>query len=163
MGRLLIVLMLHHAGMLSQPLLYLSLYFKQHRAEYYRLLDAVRAGGDWEAWLDFFLEGVESTATSAVNTTQRLVKLFKDDASCIQERGRATATVLRVYDALRERPAITLNEVCRRTGISFPTATKGMNALLELSIARELTGQRRNRVFVYGRYLSILSEGTEPL
>lgn len=162
-GRLLIALMLHHAGMLSQPLLYLSLYFKQHRAEYYRLLDAVRAGGDWEAWLDFFLEGVESTATSAVNTTQHLVKLFKDDASCIQERRRATTTVLRVYDALRERPAITLNEVCRRTGISFPTATKGMNALLELSIARELTGQRRNRVFVYDRYLSILSEGTEPL
>ena len=79
------------------------------------------------------------------------------------ERGRAAATVLRVYDALRERPAATLNEVCRRTSISFPTATKGMNTLLELGIARELTGQRRNRVFVYDRYLSILSEGTEPL
>lgn len=162
-GRLLIALMLHNAGMLSQPLLYLSLYFKQHRGEYYRLLETVRVEGDWEAWLDFFLEGVESTATGGVNTTQRLVKLFKEDANCIQERGRATVTALRVYDALRERPAITLNEVCRRTGISFPTATKGMNALLELGIARELTGQRRNRVFVYDRYLSILSEGTEPL
>jgi Fic family protein len=127
------------------------------------LLETVRVEGDWEAWLDFFLEGVESTATSAVNTTQRLIKLFKQDAHCIQERGRAAATVLRVYDALRERPAITLNDVCRRTGVSFPTATKGMNTLLQLSIARELTGQRRNRVFVYDRYLSILSEGTEPL
>ncbi|MBM3284260.1 MAG: Fic family protein, partial [Candidatus Aminicenantes bacterium] len=79
-GRLLIALLLHLSGVLSQPLLYLSLYFKQRRAEYYRLLDLVRSDGDWEAWLDFFLEGVEQTATVAVQTAQRLVKLFSDDA-----------------------------------------------------------------------------------
>ncbi|MHB8868908.1 MAG: Fic family protein [Thermoleophilia bacterium] len=162
-GRLLIVLTLHEAGVLSQPLLYLSLYFKQHRAEYYRLLDLVRTEGDWEAWLDFFLEGVESTAGGAVQTAQRLVALFKDDTDRVQGLGRRAATTLRVLDALRHRPVLTLNEVSRRVGVSFPTATKGMDALVELGIVREITGGRRNRVFAYDAYLSVLSEGGEPL
>ncbi len=162
-GRLLIALMLHLSGVLSQPLLYLSLYFKQRRAEYYRLLDLARSDGDWEAWLDFFLDGVAQTATTAVQTAQRLVKLFKDDAFRIQELGRITATALRIFDALRERPILTLKEVCKRTGISFPAAAKGMDAIIKLGLARELTGRQRNRVFVYDQYLSILNEGTEPL
>ncbi len=162
-GRLLIAFVLHHGGALSKPLLYLSLYFKQHRAEYYRLLDLVRSEGDWEAWLDFFLEGVESTASNAIQTAQRLLALFREDADRVQSLGRAAASALRVFNALRERPLVTLNEVHRHTGISFPTATKGMNALVELGIVRELTGQRRNRVFAYDRYLSILNEGIEPL
>ena len=162
-GRLLIALMLHLSGVLSQPLLYLSLYFKQRRAEYYRLIDLVRSDGDWEAWLDFFLDGVAQTATTAVQTAQRLVKLFKDDAFRIQELGRITATALRIFDALRARPILTLKEVCKRTGISFPAAAKSMDAIIKLGLARELTGRQRNRVFVYDRYLSILNEGTEPL
>ncbi len=161
-GRLLIAFILHHHEALSQPLLYLSLYFKQHRAEYYRLLDLVRSEGDWEAWLDFFLEGVESTATNAVQTARRLVTLFKEDDARIKSLRRA-ASALRVFNALCERPVITLNEVCRRSSSSFPTATKGMEALLSLGIAQEVTGQRRNRVFTYQRYLDILNEGTEPL
>jgi Fic family protein len=162
-GRLLIALLLHLSGVLSQPLLYLSLYFKLHRAEYYRLLDVVRSDGDWEAWLDFFLDGVEQTASGAVQTAQRLVKLFRDDATRIQELGRITATGLRTHDALRARPILTLKEICKRTGISFPAAAKGMAALTKLGITRELTGKQRNRVFVYDKYLSILNEGTEPL
>ena len=162
-GRLLIALLLHHSGVLSQPLLYLSLYFKQHRAEYYRLLDLVRSDGDWEAWLEFFLEGVEQTATVAVQTAQRLVKLFKEDAFRIQDLGRIAATVLRIFDALRAGPILTLKEICNRTGISFPSAAKGMDALMKLGIAGELTGKQRNRVFVYDRYLAILNEGTKPL
>jgi len=145
------------------PLLYLSLYFKQHRAEYYRLLDLVRAEGDWEMWLDFFLEGVEDTASNAVRTAQRLVALFKEDRDRVQALERVGTNALRVLNALCERPIITLNEVARRANISFPTATKGINGLLTLGIARELTGQRRNRVFTYDRYLAILNEGTEPL
>ena len=162
-GRLLIAFILHHGGVLSKPLLYLSLYLKQHQAEYYRLLDLVRAEGGWEAWLDFFLEGVENTASNAVQTAQRLLALFSEDADRVQSLGRAAASALRVFNALRERPLITLNEVLRHTKISFPTATKGMNALVELGIVRELTGQRRNRIFAYDRYLSILNEGIEPL
>jgi len=162
-GRLLIAFILHHDGVLSRPLLYLSLYLKQHRAEYYRLLDQVRREGDWEAWVDFFLEGVEQTAAGAVDTARRLVALFEEDRRRVQATGRIAATTRRVFGALCQRPLVTLNHVRERTGLSFPSAAKGMNALVALGIARELTGQRRNRIFAYDRYLSILSEGTEPL
>lgn len=163
-GRLLIVLLLAERGTLTQPLLYLSLFFKQHRDEYYRLLDLVRREGDWEAWLSFFLEGVEITGTGALTTARRLVQLFGTDSEAIRGLGgRITSNVLRVHDALRQRPVSTLNQVAERAGISFPTAAKGMAALVDLGIARELTGGRRNRIFAYGRYLDILNEGAEPL
>ncbi|MBI2227520.1 MAG: Fic family protein [Deltaproteobacteria bacterium] len=162
-GRLLIPLLLCQAGTLSQPLLYLSLYFKQNREEYYRLLDQVRTEGDWEAWLDFFLTGVQTTATGAVATAKRLVELFNADAGRLQGSGRAAGSALRVHAAMRERPLVSLGEVCRRTDLSFPAATTGMNVLLKLDVVRELTGKRRNRLFAYDRYLQILSEGTEPL
>lgn len=162
-GRLLIALILCDAGILTQPLLYLSLFFKQNRAEYYRLLDQVRAEGDWEMWLDFFLEGVRTTAAGAVTTAQRLVELFNADAGRIQRSGRAAGSALRVHAALRERPVISFKEICRRTGLSFPAATTGMNVLLNLGVARELTGRRRNRLFAYDQFLSLLTEGTEPL
>jgi Fic family protein len=162
-GRLLIAFILHHGGVLSKPLLYLSLYFKQNRPEYYRLLDLIRSEGDWEAWVDFFLEGVEDTASNAVQTAQRLVTLFKEDAGRVQSLGRTTARVLQVFTALTERPITTLNDLCERTGVSFPTATKAIEKLMSLGIVKERTGGRRNRVFVYERYLAILNEGTEPL
>jgi Fic family protein len=162
-GRLLIAFTLHHGGVLSRPLLYLSLYFKQHRPDYYSLLGLVRTEGDWEAWLDFFLEGVEDTASNAVRTAQLLVELFKDDTTRVQSVGRVASSALRVFNALCERPITTLNDLCRRTGLSFPTATKGIDRLMTLGIVKELTGGRRNRVFSYDRYLAILNEGTEPL
>ena len=162
-GRLLIAFILHHNGVLTRPLLYLSLYFKQHRAEYYRLLDRVRLEGEWEAWVGFFLEGVEHVAAGAVDTARRLVGLFDEDRQRVQELGRIAATTLRVFGVLCQRPLVTLNHVRDRAGISFPSAAKGMDALTQLGIVRELTGQRRNRVFAYDRYLSILNEGTEPL
>lgn len=162
-GRLLIPLLLHHAGMLRQPLLYLSLYLKQHRDDYYRLLDRVRSDGDWEAWLDFFLDGVEDTATKAVDAAQRLVALFKEHEARIQSEGRAASTMLRVARALQQRPLLTLGEVSARAALSFPAVAKGMAGLTRLGIARELTGRRRNRVFAYDKYLEILGEGTEPL
>jgi Fic family protein len=162
-GRLLIAFILHDGGVLSKLLLYLSLYFKQHRAEYYRLLDVVRAEGDWEAWLDFFLDGVEDTATNAVRIAQALVELFKQDTAQVQAAGRVASSALRVFNALCERPITTLNDVCKRTGLSFPTATKGIEKLMSLGIVKELTGGRRNRLFAYDRYLAILNEGTLPL
>ena len=162
-GRLLIVLMLHADGLLRDPLLYLSLFFKQHRAEYYRLLDAVRTDGDWEAWLDFFLEGVDVTARGAVDTAQQLLQLMHADGQRIQIGGRSALAAQQVFTVLCERPIISLKEVCRRRGVSFPTASKGTRTLVQLDIAREITGKRRNRVFTYDQYLAILSEGTEPL
>jgi len=160
-GRLLITFLLCHAGVLRQPLLYLSLYLKQNREEYYRLLDVVRHDGDWEAWVSFLLEGVAQTSDGAVATARRLVELFADDHARIRPAGRRAGSALRVHDALKARPLLTLQEAARRAGLSFPSAAAGMNVLAELGIARELTGKRRNRVFVYDRYLATLSEGTE--
>jgi len=160
-GRLLIAFILHHDKLLSQPLLYLSLYFKQHRSEYYRLLDLVRTKGEWEAWVDFFLEGVEQIASNAVETAKRLLSLFQQDEQKIQTLGRSASTTLRVFRVLCERPLVTLNQICESTGLSFPAASKGMQQLEQLDIVREITGQQRNRVFAYQNYLSILNEGTE--
>jgi Fic family protein len=163
LGRLLIAMLLHDGGVLQQPLLYLSLYFKQHRALYYELLDRVRTHGDWEAWVDFFLEGVEQTANAAVQTARRLVLVFQQDNLRAQGGGRASANAVRVLDALRQRPLCSLRPLGLAAGVSFPTASKAMGTLVELGIARELTGQRRNRLFVYDAYLNILNEGGEAL
>ncbi len=163
LGRLLITFLLCHAGVLREPTLYLSLHFKQHREEYYELLDKVRRDGDWETWLTFFLEGVRQTADGAVSTTRRLGALFKEDGASIEKQGRAAGTALRVHLALRERPVSTLQEIRKKTGLSFPATSSGMERLVRLGIARELTGKKRDRVFAYDRYLAILSEGTEPL
>jgi len=163
LGRLLIALLLHHGELLAQPLLYLSLYLKQHRPIYYDLLDRVRTAGDWEAWVDFFLEGVETTALGAVETARRLVALFENDTRRLQQSGRSAANALRVLAALRQRPILSLPQLCQLTAMTFPTANKTMAMLVETGIARELTGQRRNRVFSYDAYLAILNEGGAPL
>lgn len=162
-GRLLITFMLCQAMALREPILYLSLYFKTHRDEYYRLLEEVRRSGDWEAWLAFFLAGVRETAEGAVTTVRRLVVLFQKDRARIQAGQRAAGSALRVHEVLKERPVVSLREVSRRAGLSFPTATSAMKRLSDLGIARELTGRQRSRVFGYDRYLKILGEGTGPL
>jgi Fic family protein len=163
LGRLLIALLLHHGRLLAQPLLYLSLYLKSHRSVYYDLLDRVRTTGDWEAWVDFFLEGVETTAHGAVETARRLADLFEEDIRRTTAVGRSAASALRVLAALRERPVTTLAHLCNHAQMTFPTAGKAMQTLVAAGIARELTGQRRNRVFVYDSYLGILNEGGQPL
>jgi len=162
-GRLLVSLLLHHDGVLRQPLLYLSLYFKQHRAEYYRQLDAVRTTGDWEAWLEFFLEGVAETAGGAVDTAHRLLAMFQGDVARIEGLGRLSGNALRVFDALRRRPVADIDHLARETGIAYSTAARAVEALVGLEVLRELTGRQRGRVFAYGRYLEILSEGAQPL
>ena len=163
LGRLLIVLMLIEAGVLQQPLLYLSLFFKEHRSCYYELLDGVRQQGDWEAWIDFFLEGVESTGSAAVATAQRLLALFRADEERLVGLGRSGPSVRQGYAALRQRPLTSTKQLKELSGLSFPTAGKVLETLVELGIAREITGGRRNRLFAYDGYLAILGEGAEPL
>lgn len=160
-GRLLITFLLCHAGVLRQPLLYLSLYFKENRQEYYRLLESVRTEGDWEGWIRFFLEGVTTTGDGAFATARRLGTLFQEDRSRIQTNGRKAGSALRVHEALKSRPVATLQDAALRSRLSFPAASAGMTLLIEMGIARELTGKKRNRIFVYDRYLALLSEGTE--
>lgn len=160
-GRLLITLLLCHDGLLREPLLYLSLYFKQHRDEYYALLDSVRRDGDWEKWLEFFIKGVTQTADAAVSSAQRLMALFHEDRRRIQHEGRAAGSALRVHQSLQERPITSLRQTVRDTGLSFPAASAGMQVLERLGVARELTGKQRNRLYGYERYIAILNEGTE--
>ena len=159
-GRLLITLILCSAGVLSEPLLYLSLYFKENRAEYYRLLDAVRHDGDWEAWITFFLRGVEETANGAVSTARQLVAVFSADRELVRGQGRRAGSAVRVCEALTSRPVLTVSGAAQRTGLSFPGASDGMKLLTELGIVRELTGKKRNRAFAYDRYLAMLGKGT---
>ncbi len=161
-GRLLMTFLLCEAGVLREPLLYLSLYLKENRATYYALLDEVRREGDWEAWLAFFLEGVRLTAEGAVSTAERLAAMFQEDRNRIEPEGRRAGSALRVHEALKARPIVSLSAVCDATALSFPAASSGMELLETLGIARELTGKRRNRLFVYERYLAVLNEGTEP-
>ena len=160
-GRLLMTFLLCHAGVLREPLLYLSLYLKQHRPTYYELLDRVRRDGDWEAWLAFFLEGVTQVAGGAVSTAERLGEMFQKDRSRIEGTGRRAGSALRVHEALKARPIQSMPGVRDATGLSFPAVSSAMELLVELKMARELTGKRRNRLFVYDRYLDILNEGTE--
>ncbi|MEY4840476.1 MAG: hypothetical protein RLZZ374_1384, partial [Cyanobacteriota bacterium] len=132
LGRLLIVLVLIEAGVLQQPLLYLSLFFKQHRSRYYELLDGVRQQGDWEAWIDFFLEGVETTASAAVATAHRLLELFRSDEARLEGLGRSGPSVRLGYAALRQRPLTSTKQLKKLSGLSFPTASKAIEALVAL-------------------------------
>ena len=162
-GRLLITLLLCHAGVLREPLLYLSLYLKQNRSDYYDLLEEVRRTGDWEAWLTFFFEGVRVTAEGGVATARQLSDMFAANRADIEKNaGRRAGSTLRVHQALMSRPILSLPDVCRITSLAFPTASLAMGLLVDRGIVREITGQRRNRLFVYDRYLAALNEGAEP-
>lgn len=162
-GRLLITFLLCHAGLLQDPLLYLSLYLKQNRSDYYRLLNEVRFHGDWEAWLAFFLEGVRATADGAYSTAMSLTEMFRHDKALISELGRQANSALRVHEALMARPILTTPEIAKSTGLSYPGASAGLNRLIELGIVTEAPGSMRARVFVYTQYLQTLNEGTESL
>ncbi len=118
--------------------------------------------GDWEAWIAFFIKGVFETATSTVETAQRLTGQLESDRRRIREHGRAAGSALRVQQALAERPILTMPEACTRTGLSKPTTGRALELLQALGIVRELTGRRRNRLYGYDPYLKVLSEGTEP-
>ncbi len=157
-GRLLITLLLCSAGVLREPLLYLSLFLKKHRGTYYELLDGVRRDGDWEAWLSFFLEGVEETATGAVAGAHTLATLFSADQMRIEQQGRRSGSALRVHEALKARPISSLPAIRSATGLSFPTVASTVELLASMGIVRELTGKRRNRLFVYDKFLSVLNE-----
>ncbi len=161
-GRLLITLLPCDVGVLREPLLYLSRYFKRHRARYDELLDLVRREGDWEAWLEFIAEGVVEAAKGAVDTAVRLSELFALDRSRIEgATGRRAGSALRVHEALKARPLRSITDLAATTGLSFPAAAAAVDALVELGVAREFTGRRRDRLFVYERYVAILGEGTE--
>lgn len=160
-GRLLVTLLLCHDGVLAQPLLYLSLFLKTHRATYYELLQRVRTHGDWEAWLDFFLQGIGETANQAVTTASRLLQVFQTDRAKLHALGRRGASAIKLHDILQKQPVITVPRLVGKFGFTAPTANSALAVLIEQGIVREKTGNRRNRVFAYTEYLRTLNEGTE--
>ncbi len=161
LGRLLITLLLCEQKVLREPMLYLSLYFKTHRQYYYELLNSVRLSGDWEAWLDFFAEAVIVTATQAVDTAQQLLYLSNRDRDKISGLARAATSTLRVHRALMEHPIATSGSLVEKTGITPATVNKALGHLEQLGIVKELTAQKRNRLFSYAGYVEIMSRGTE--
>lgn len=162
-GRLLITLLLCAEGALAQPMLYLSLYFKKHRDQYYDLLQRVRTKGAWEEWLDFFLLGVIDTTDQAVRAAQGILALFRDDRAHIEKLGRAAASALRLHHAFQERAVLSIPGAAKRVGMSQPTITSALAHLAKLGIVRETTGRKRRKLYVYDAYLKILGEGAEPI
>jgi Fic family protein len=160
---LLIALILCNEGVLREPSLYLSLYFKRRRADYYERLNAVRVQGDWEGWLGFFLDGVAETAQQAVDTAQRLLALLTQDRARIATLGQRAGNVGLVFEQFARRVVLTVPQVAPQLALSAPTIRAAVRALEALGIVNEITGQQRHRVFAYQKYLDILSEGAQPL
>jgi len=156
-GRLLIVLQLVADGVLREPMLYPSLFFKTHRALYYDLLNGVRLRGDWERWLDFFAEGIEVSATQAVATANALLALVNADRDRIAGLGRATASALKVHQALQRQPIATSAALVRATGLTAATVNKSLAHLQGIGIVAEVTNRQRGRVFSYHRYVGELA------
>jgi Fic family protein len=160
-GRLLITLLFEHWGLLSSPLLYLSLGFKRHRQEYYRRLDAVRTSGDWEGWASFFLQCVDESANDGVETAQRLFSVVGADRQKMSQHKSATVTSVRLFELLPEHPMITLATATELVGATKPTAGKAIDSLCQAGILQEITGKKRDRVYAYRAYFDVLAEDTD--
>jgi len=160
-GRLLITILLCSEGILKEPLLYLSLYFKTHRNKYYDLLQQVRKDGDWESWIEYFLTAVKETSEKAISTASKLMKLAEDDRKKIQTVGRSAGSCLRVHQALLQRPIISILKACELTDLWTTSATTAINHLQKLGIVKEITGSKRNRLYKHIKYMDILDEGTD--
>ncbi len=160
-GRLLVTLLFERWGVLHQPLLYLSLFFKRHRSEYYRLLGNVRTEGDWESWTKFFLEGVATIAEEAVAAARDLSSLVNTDRVCVLDAKGSTVQGVRLFESLPEHPIITITKAVELLETTKPTATKAVNALVDVGVLVETSGRRRDRAFAYANYLERLRVGTE--
>ena len=161
-GRVLISLIFEHAQLLSEPVLYLSLYFKQRRGEYYSLLGQLREHGDWELWLRYYIDGVLWTAEDCIATAELLDAQLDRDRDLLLGLGRQRASALQALEAFSRRPMLNLRELASISGLSLGTASAAVDTLMRAEIVRERTGQRRNRIFAYDAYIELLSKGAEP-
>lgn len=158
-GRLLIPLILLQANIIHEPLLYLSVFFKKHRQIYYERLNQVRLTGDWEAWLLFFVDAVAEIANQAVATAQQLNAIRTTDKAKLTHLGRQSGSASLVLDALFEHPVASVNKLIEQTGLTAATIGKALEALQQQDgMVREITGQKRNRVFAYTAYIEILNQ-----
>ena len=160
-GRLLVTLLLEHWKLLTKPLLYLSLFFKRHREEYYRRLNAVRVEGDWEGWLDFFLDGVATIADEAVASARELFALVATDRARVLAQEGMSVVALRLFELLPRHPVVTVAAVMKLVETTKPTAGRAIELLVVAGVLAETTGKKRDRSFVYRAYLDRLRVGTE--
>ncbi|GLS40192.1 adenosine monophosphate-protein transferase [Mesorhizobium tianshanense] len=160
-GRLLVTLLLEHWGLLKAPLLYLSLFFKRHREEYYRRLNLVRLEGDWEGWTDFFLDGVATIADEAVASARDLFNLVSADRARLLGAESASVSALRLFEQLPRHPIVTVASAMKLIDTSKPTATRAIEALAEVGVLVETTGKKRDRSFAYRAYMERLRAGTD--
>jgi len=156
-GRLLIAALMEQWGLLSQPLVYVSAYLKQHQSEYYQRLSAVRTEGDWEGWVAFFLEGVARAADTAERGIVALASLINTDRRRLLQAPKITPASLRLFELLPLMPIFSIDQVCERLNTTFPTATAAVKTLESLGIVAEQTGQKKNRHFSYQAYVQLLS------
>jgi len=163
LGRLLITLLLCAEEVLTEPTLYLSLYFKTYRSEYYAALQRVRTEGDWEGWLRFFLQGVFDTAQQAFRAAQQLLELFATDRERTESLGRGAGSALQVLQIAQKRVLFSVTDISQELSIALPTIRRSIEALEAMGIFREITNKGRNRVWLYSDYLGILNEGIEPI
>lgn len=161
LGRLLIALLLEHWGLLKAPLLYLSLFFKRHRAEYFRRLTAVRTEGDWEGWTDFFLDAVATIADEAVTSARELFAVVTSDRARVLAQDTTSVSAVRLFELLPNHPIITVATAMTLIETSKPTATRAVETLIAAGILVETTGKKRDRSFAYQTYIDRLRIGTE--
>ena len=161
LGRLLIALLLEHWGLLKAPLLYLSLFFKRHRAEYFRRLTAVRTEGDWEGWTDFFLDAVATIADEAVTSARELFAVVTSDRARVLAQDTTSVSAARLFELLPNHPIITVATAMTLIETSKPTATRAVETLVAAGILVETTGKKRDRSFAYQTYVDRLRIGTE--
>jgi Fic family protein len=160
-GRLLVTLLLEHFGVLSSPLLYLSLFFKRHREEYYRRLSAVRTVGDWEGWIAFFLEAVATIAEEATGAARDIFGIVGRDRQRVLDAKSSTVMAARLFEMLPEHPIVTIAKATSLLDTTKPTATKAVMALVDAAVLVETSGRKRDRTFCYNAYLDVLRAGTE--
>ena len=160
-GRLLVALLLEHHGVLTQPLLYLGLYFKRNRQKYYRRLGAVRSEGDWEGWTRFFLEGVATISDEAVELARETLALVAADRQRALYAQKSTLVAARLFEVLPSNPVLSIPHAMRLLDTTRPTATKAVNALIDAGVLVETTGRKKNQRFSYSAYLDLLRVGTE--
>lgn len=161
LGRLLITLLLCSNNVLNQPMLYLSLYFKTYRQQYYQLLNEVRLTGDWESWLEFFAKAVIETTRQAIDTIQQLTQLIKADGQEIDKRSRLSGSVHTVHQAMIEKPILSPKKIQKKTQLAYGTVNTGLQELEKLGIIKEITGKKRHRLYAYSKYIDIIKQGTE--
>jgi Fic family protein len=163
LGRLLITLLLCSSQILNEPILYLSLYLKQNRSTYYNLLQEVREAGTWETWIEFFLDGIFYSAKQAIQTTKNINQLFLQDFNTISSLGRARFASEQILEHMKMLPQTTVPIIATKLNMSAPTARRALESMVKLNILAEISGKKRDKIYVYKNYLKLLEEGAEPL